>query len=228
MKITIFTGAGISKESGINTFRDKGGIWDLYDPIKVSSKDGWKKDRESVLEFYNLCHEEMKDKIPNKAHKYLAKLEEKHDVTVITQNCDILHEMAGSTNVIHLHGNINETCSSLDRTLIYPYDKPIMIGDLCEKGSQLKPNIVLFGESPSNIIISKAIDALKDCEILIIIGTSLDITYTLDMLEMIDTYETSVFYIDPNPSNFMDSITHVEYIKEKATKGVPDFCKKIM
>jgi NAD-dependent deacetylase len=228
MKITVFTGAGISQESGINTFRDKGGIWEKFDYEEVSSLNGWKKNRESVIDFYNLCWKELRNKVPNDAHSYLAKLEENHDVTILTQNVDNLHEKAGSTNVVHLHGNLNESRSSHSIDLIYPYDKDIKIGDKCEMGSQLRPNVVWFGESPTNESIQKSLEALENCELLLIIDTSLNIGYTLTLLESIDEDKVSVIYIDPNPSDFMDSIYPIDYIKEKASVGMKQIYEGLM
>jgi len=218
MKIVAFTGAGVSKESGINTFRDGDGLWKKYDPEIVSSKVGWKKNREIVIDFYNTVRKEMINKVPNDAHKYLAKLEEYHDVSIITQNVDDLHERAGSTNVIHLHGELNKTQSSLESSITYPYTDDIKIGDKCELGSQIRPHVVLFGELPNNV--EKAYEVLKDCDLLLVIGTSLNIIYTISMLESIDEERTTVIYIDPNPSSVLDGVTHVDYIKEPATVGM--------
>jgi NAD-dependent deacetylase len=217
MKIVAFTGAGISKESGIDTYRDKGGLWDKYDPDEVATLTGWNKNKNKVLEFYNLLRKKLPNYKPNKAHKYLAELEKKFDVTIITQNVDDLHERAGSKNVLHLHGELNKMRST-GTNKIYDCTEDIVVGKLCKDNHQLRPHLVFFGEMPFNV--EKSYEALQDCDLLLIIGTSLNITYTLDMLESIDEEKTSVIYIDPNPDTFMDGITEVEYIKEPATVGV--------
>lgn len=217
MNIVVFTGAGISKESGIDTFRD-GGIWDKYDPDFYATKKGWKQDREEVLSFYNKLRSMYKDSNPNEAHTMISKLQDKHNVTVITQNIDNLHERSGSKKVIHLHGEMTKAQSSLDPKIVYDWNKEINIGDKCEKGSQLRPHLVWFGENPNNI--EQCYEALKNCDLLLIIGTSLSITYTISMLSDINEEKTSVIYIDPDPSMDLEGITHIDYIKEKATIGL--------
>lgn len=222
MKITFFTGAGISKESGISTFRDSDdGLWEKYDIESVASKDGWKLDRETVLEFYNERRNQLNDVEPNDAHKIISDLENDYDITVITQNVDDLHERAGSSKVIHLHGELKKAQSSLDSNLVYDIDSNINIGDKCEKGSQLRPHIVWFGEMPNNV--KESYDQIKDTDIFVIVGTSLSITYTLGMLEEVVNRNIPIYYIDPNPSEYLDGITEANYIKEKATTGLKSF-----
>jgi NAD-dependent deacetylase len=218
MKIVAFTGAGISKESGIDTFRDKGGLWDNYSIEEVADINGWKKDKQKVLDFYNLRRSELDKVEPNDAHKYLTKLSEIAELTIITQNVDDLHERSGAKNVLHLHGELRKMRSTINPNLIYEYKKDIKLGDKCEKGSQLRPHVVWFGEMPFNV--EESYKALEDCDLLLIIGTTLSITYTLDMLEKVDYDKTSVIYIDPEPSDYLDGLTHVEYIKEPATIGL--------
>ena len=220
MNIVAFTGSGISKESGIDTFRDKDGLWENFNVEDYATPAGWKKDREEVLDFYNDMRRMCVDLEPNSAHNYLHLLERDNDVTIITQNVDDLHEKSGSTNVLHLHGELNKSQSSLDRKLTYPLDKDILIGDKCEKGSQLRPHVVWFGEDPNNV--EQSYDALGKCDLLLIVGTSLEITYTLELLASIDENKTSVIYIDPDPSDYMDGICPVEYIREVATKGMKE------
>tara|TARA_R110000772_G_scaffold5691_2_gene20335 strand:- start:1442 stop:2128 length:687 start_codon:yes stop_codon:yes gene_type:complete len=219
MKIVAFTGAGISVESGVDSFRDKEGIWKKFNVEDYATPGGWKRDKELVLNFYNDMREKCKYTHPNNAHKYLAELEKDHDVTIITQNVDDLHERAGSTNVLHLHGELNKNQSSMNPKLVYENcTEPIKIGDKCEKGSQLRPHVVWFGEMPNNV--EESYKALSDCDLLLIVGTSLEITYTIEMLGSIDEENTSVIYIDPNPSDLMDGIMPIEYIREKATVGM--------
>ena len=147
-KIMVFSGAGLSKESGVETFRDSGGdgLWNKHKIEDVATPEGWRKDKELVLNFYNARRSHLKEVEPNDAHKYIAKLEEKFDVINITQNVDNLLERAGSTNVIHLHGDLTKSRSTLNSKLVYDCDGDINIGDKCEKGSQLRPHIIWFNE----------------------------------------------------------------------------------
>jgi len=226
MKIVAFTGAGISRESGIKTFRDNDGLWNNFSIEEVATKEAWGKNPQKVLNFYNQIRSEIDTVSPNVAHKYLKKLEEKHDVTIITQNIDDLHERAGSSKILHLHGEMRKMRSDTYEDLIYDYDEDIKMGDKCEQGFQLRPHVVWFGEMPFNI--EESYQTLSDCDLLLIIGTSLNITYTLDMLSSIDEERTEVIYIDPNPDDFMDGITHVTYIKENATKGVKQLVEELL
>ena len=226
MKIVAFTGAGISKESGIKTFRDDDGLWNNYSIKDVATLEGWGKNPQKVLDFYNERKSEMSSVEPNKAHRYLSKLEGKHDVTVITQNVDDLHERSGSSNVLHLHGEMKKMRSSEYEDLLYDYNKDIKLGDKCEQGFQLRPHVVFFGENPYNV--EESYKALEDCDLLLIIGTSLQITYTLNLLSSIDEEKTEVIYIDPEPDDFMDGITHVTYIKENATTGVGKIVEELL
>jgi len=226
MKIVAFTGAGISRESGIKTFRDNDGLWNNFSIEEVATKDAWTKNPQKVLDFYNQRRSEIDTVSPNDAHKYLKKLEEKHDVTIITQNIDDLHERVGSSKILHLHGEMRKMRSDTYEDLIYDYNEDIKMGDKCEQGFQLRPHVVWFGELPYNV--EESYQALSDCDLLLIIGTSLNITYTLDMLSSIDEERTEVIYIDPNPDDFMDGITHVTYIKENATRGVKELVEELL
>ncbi len=171
-KLVVLTGAGISAESGISTFRDSGGLWEGHDIMEVASPEGWRKNMELVLDFYNKRRKQALEAKPNEAHLELARLEEYFDVTIITQNVDNLHEKAGSSKVIHLHGELSKSQSSKDPSLIYEMSGwEIKPGDLCEKGSQLRPFIVWFGEQVP--MMEKAIDAAAEADIFAIIGTSL-------------------------------------------------------
>lgn len=234
-KLAVFTGAGISKESGIPTFRDKiDGLWYNYKVEDVATIEGWKKDRSKVLEFHNLIRKQIKDVEPNDAHKLLKKLEDTYEVTVITQNIDNIHEKAGSSNILHLHGELtkarsclyNHKTSSFDEIIDIGYDD-INIGDKCLKtGSQLRPHTVLFGEYPYNV--NEAYKAIKDCDILIIIGTSLEIGYTLTLLREAKP-TTEIYFIDPQPVKYLDSYGFiVNYIEKKATEGMRELYEKLM
>lgn len=171
-KLVVLTGAGISAESGIATFRDSNGLWEGHDVMEVASPEGWRKNRELVLDFYNQRRKQALTVKPNPAHYCLADLEKHFDVTVVTQNVDNLHEKAGSTNIIHLHGELFKSQSTLDPSLVYDMDGwELKIGDKCEKGSQLRPFIVWFGEMVP--MMEPAIEAAIEADIFAVIGTSL-------------------------------------------------------
>tara|TARA_R110000803_G_scaffold13218_3_gene37292 strand:+ start:8098 stop:8844 length:747 start_codon:yes stop_codon:yes gene_type:complete len=229
MKIVVFTGAGVSKESGIDTFRDSGGTWEEYNVEDVATPAGWKKDRELVLEFYNTRRKQLSEVEPNDAHKLIAELEKDHDVTIVTQNVDDLHERAGSTKVYHLHGELTKSQSGLDPKLTYNCGyEPTVIGQKCEMGSQLRPHVVWFGEYPNNVI--EAYEAIGECDTLLIIGTTLFIEYTTQMLGSVriphnkNMGKAEVFFIDPNPTTILDHrVKDINYIKEPATVGMKKF-----
>jgi len=171
-KLVVLTGAGISAESGISTFRDAGGLWEGHDIMEVASPEGWKKNRELVLDFYNQRRKQALTCQPNEAHLELARLEERVDVTIVTQNVDNLHEKAGSSKIIHLHGELFKSQSTLDPSLVYEMDGwEIKVGDKCEKGSQLRPFIVWFGEMVP--MMEPAIDVAIEADIFAVIGTSM-------------------------------------------------------
>ena len=227
-KIAVLTGAGVSAESGISTFRDNGGLWDKYDPQVVASIDGWRADRKLLLDFYNMQRLQLKDAKPNAAHLAIAALEKDYDVTVITQNIDNLHERAGSTRIIHLHGELTKVrpeYGEYDRTFSEKevFDigyTEIHLGDKAPNGSQLRPHIVWFGESVP--MIEKAIEAVQEADILLIVGTSLQV-YPAAGLYRYANWSTPVYVIDPNDLMVRDSrLTH---IKEPATKGMETFRK---
>lgn len=229
MKIVVFTGAGVSKESGIDTFRDSDGTWEKHSVEDVATPEGWKKNRELVLEFYNDRRKQLSKVEPNEAHKLIGELEKDHDVTVITQNVDDLHERGGSTKVLHLHGELTKVQSSLDNKLVYHVGyKPTEIGEKCDKGSQLRPHVVWFGEYPNNIL--ESVEELKDCDVLLIIGTTLFIEYTTSLLGSVrdKRKDTKVYFIDPNPTTILDHrVKGIEYIKEPATVGVKKFVEEL-
>ena len=173
-KIVVLTGAGISAESGLSTFRDSGGLWDGHDILEVASIDGWYKNPEKVLDFYNTRRKQLVNVKPNKAHLFLAKLEDNYDVTIITQNVDDLHERAGSSNIIHLHGQLTKARSEINPKILVDIQyNDIAIGDMAEDGYQLRPAIVWFGEMVP--LIQKAVNIVKNADYLIVIGTSLEV-----------------------------------------------------
>lgn len=171
-KLVVLTGAGISAESGISTFRDAGGLWEGHDVMEVASPEGWRKNRELVLDFYNQRRKQALTCQPNEAHLELARLEEFFDVTIVTQNVDNLHEKAGSTKIIHLHGELFKSQSTLDPNLVYEMKGwELKVGDKCEKGSQLRPYIVWFGEMVP--MMDVAIEVAHEADIFAVIGTSM-------------------------------------------------------
>lgn len=225
-RITVLTGAGVSAESGLSTFRDAGGLWEGYDVMEVASPEGWQKNRELVLRFYNERRVQLKDAKPNAAHFAIAELEKKYDVTVITQNVDDLHERAGSTNVLHLHGELIKARSSTDPELIYEIGyKEICIGEKCEKGSQLRPHIVWFGEMVP--MMEEAADIVMEADIFIVVGTSLVVYPAASLVEytkpgipkyIIDLIKPDMFYLPRG----------VKFIEEKAGTGMPMLANELL
>ena len=217
MKLVFFTGSGISQESGIPTFRDRFGIWTEINPMDVAHKDAWKKNKPLVLEFHNKLRRMVIDAKPNEAHRFIAQLESNHEVLVVTQNVDDLHERAGSSKVIHLHGNLMESRSTLNPNLVYPCVEDLNIGDRCEKGSQLRPNVVWFGEELNFKDYNIVFQEIKECDFLIIIGTSLEVSPANDLVRNPDC---SIIVIDPNPAEEFIKRRNIKFIKENASIGI--------
>ena len=196
-KISILTGAGMSAESGIRTFRDANGLWEDHDIMEVASYQGWVINKELVLKFYNDRRRQLKDVEPNAGHKGLVELESKYDVTIITQNVDNLHERAGSKNIIHLHGELTKSRSTTNEHLVYDCEGDIKLGDRCERGSQLRPHIVWFGEMVP--MLDVAAKVVERTDIVVIIGTSMQV-YPAASLVSYAPYDAPIYYIDPKPS----------------------------
>jgi len=216
-KVVVLTGAGISAESGIPTFRDAGGLWEGYDVTDVASPEGWSKNPEMVLDFYNQRRKKALEVMPNPGHKFLADLEEYFDLVIVTQNVDDLHEKAGSTKVIHLHGNLFQSRSTLDPDLIYEIQGwELNIGDKCEKGSQLRPNIVWFGETVPTMDL--AIQETLSADIFIIVGTSLAVYPAAGLLEYVRD-PVPKFIIDPNLPEISKK-PNLNLINEKGSVGM--------
>ena len=195
-KIVVLSGAGVSAESGIKTFRDSGGLWEGYDVMEVASPEGWARDQELVLDFYNQRRKNALSAKPNEGHIILAELEKHFSVTVVTQNIDNLHEKAGSTNVIHLHGELFKSRSTSDPTLIYDIEGwELRTGDKCEKGSQLRPHIVWFGEMVP--MMEVAVEETLTADIFIVIGTSLQVYPAAGLLQYVKS-SVPKYIIDPN------------------------------
>ena len=218
-KIVILTGAGISAESGINTFRDADGLWEGHDVMDVASPEGWRRNQELVLDFYNQRRRQLKTVAPNAAHLALKELEKQYDVVVVTQNVDDLHERGGSTNIIHLHGELRKVRSTGDEDLIYDWDEDCVLGDRCKKGYQLRPHIVWFGEAVPAL--EAAVDEIYDADHILIIGTSMQV-YPAAGLVGYAPRNANIYYIDPKPSiNYeLQQRSKLEVIPEAATTGV--------
>ncbi len=225
-KVAVFTGAGISAESGIPTFRDKmSGLWEKYNTDIVADSRGWAKHPEMVLDFHNQLRKQIYDCHPNDAHKALRDLEKEGKVTIVTQNIDDLHERAGSSNIIHLHGELLKCRSTFNPSLKYDCRGSIEMGDKCEKGSQLKPDTVLFGEMPR--LVDEGYTAISNADYVIIIGTSFPIGYTLEMFKNIK-HEAKVYYVDPEPRKYLDAYgLKIEYIMKGAVEGVRELVNRI-
>ncbi len=219
MKLVVLTGAGMSAESGIATFRDSNGLWEGHDVMEVASPEGWQKDQDLVQNFYNERRKNLFAVQPNDGHNLLQKLESHFDVSIITQNVDDLHERAGSSSVLHLHGKLKEARSTVDPNLIYELDNwELKKGDLCDKGSQLRPNIVWFGEAVPNI--EPAIELCQSADLLVIVGTSL-LVYPAASLYTYIKPHVPIYLIDPNEIETSSSnpFTH---IKKGGSEGLKD------
>lgn len=225
MKIVVLTGAGVSAESGISTFRDADGLWEGHDVMEVATPQGWAKNQELVLKFYNDRRRQLKEVEPNAAHIALKQLEEKHDVVIITQNVDNLHERAESSNIIHLHGELNKV-----RCIEHPNDvkvwtEDLHTGDLSDAGYQLRPHIVWFGEAVP--MLDTAIGEMRDADIAIIIGTSMQVYPAASLIDFVsDTCE--IYYIDPKPhiSYELKQQENLTVIEKKAGVGVVELVEK--
>ena len=195
-KMVVLSGAGMSAESGLRTFREMGGLWEEYDVYEVASPGGWQKDRSLVLRFYNERRKQLLEASPNAGHLALVKLEQYFDVRIVTQNVDDLHERAGSSHVLHLHGEIRKARSTADPDLIYDIDGwKLEEGDLCEKGSQLRPHVVWFGEAVPAI--EEAAREVSAAEIFVIIGTSMNVYPAAGLINYVPD-GTPIYIIDPN------------------------------
>ncbi len=220
--IVILTGAGMSAESGLKTFRDANGLWEGHNVTEVATPDGFHANPELVLEFYNQRRRQLQQVEPNFAHYGIAQLEKDYEVSVITQNVDDLHERAGSKHVIHLHGELLKVRSSFDVTDIQEWKKDLLLGDTCKKGYQLRPHIVWFGEAVP--MIDKAIDVFMTADILAIIGTSLQVYPAASLIHYVP-HGTPIYFIDPKPT--LESKQNLTVIAENATVGIKQFIELI-
>ena len=224
-KLVVLSGAGISAESGIPTFRDSDGLWEGFDVRQVATPEGWEENPELVLDFYNQRRKKALEVKPNRGHEILAELEELFEVTVVTQNVDDLHERAGSSNVIHLHGSLFESRSTKDERLVYAIEGwELNIGDMCEKGSQLRPNIVWFGEMVP--LMDKAAQIAASADIFLVVGTSLSVYPAAGLINYVP-YEALKYVVDPK----LPTITNVPYLKlieNKASSGMELVKKELL
>ncbi|OUS02757.1 NAD-dependent protein deacylase [Flavobacteriales bacterium 33_180_T64] len=216
--LVVLTGAGMSAESGIKTFRDADGLWEGHDVMEVATPQGFAKNPELVLEFYNQRRQQLHDVKPNSAHIDLANLEAHYKITIITQNVDDLHERAGSSNVIHLHGELLKVRSTKNYSDIKTWTNNLNLGDLCNSGHQLRPHIVWFGEDVP--MIEKAINICKSADILLIIGTSMQVYPAAGLMDYV-SHNTPIFFIDPKPA--IENKSNLTVITESATKGLKTF-----
>ena len=223
--LVVLTGAGISQESGLKTFRDMGGLWEEYDITEVASPVAWKRNPELVLKFYNERRKQLINAKPNAAHIALAELEKHFNTYIITQNVDNLHERAGSKNVLHLHGELIKARSTVDPNLIYELKHwELKLGDKCEKGSQLRPHIVWFGEAVPAI--EQAVEIATTADIFVVIGTSLNV-YPAAGLINYTKENTPIYLIDPNNVDITD-YKQIEFINKKASIGTQLLAKKLI
>ncbi|MEN8125268.1 MAG: NAD-dependent deacylase [Bacteroidota bacterium] len=220
--IVVLTGAGISAESGVKTFRDSGGLWEGHDVMEVASPQGWNADKEMVLEFYNQRRKQLLTVQPNKAHFLLSELEKFYKVSIITQNVDDLHERGGALNVLHLHGELFKVRSTRYEDLIYDWKKDLNLGDLCDEGYQLRPHIVWFGEAVP--MLGKAIEITQKADIFIIIGTSMQV-YPAASLIQYTKPKIPIYFIDPNPANTISYHDNITVFSENASTGMERLMK---
>jgi len=223
-KIVILTGAGISAESGIKTFRDAKGLWEGHNVMDVASPLGWKKNQDLVLDFYNQRRAQLHEVEPNAGHLALARLDEYFDVSIVTQNVDNLHERAGSKNVLHLHGELFRARSTADENLIYDWTGPLNSGDKCEKGAQLRPHIVWFGEAVP--LMEHAIKLAEIADIFMVIGTSM-LVYPAAGLINYKPDKIPVYFIDPNPA-LLTKDPNFKIVAETAVNGLPPVVNEII
>ena len=216
--LVVLSGAGMSAESGINTFRDADGLWEGHDVMEVASPQGFAANPDLVYDFYNQRRKQLFEVKPNNGHLSLAKLENDYKISIITQNVDDLHERAGSSNVIHLHGELRKARSTKDENYVIDWDTDLTEGDKDEKGFPLRPHIVWFGEAVP--LLDNAVKLVSQADIVLIIGTSLQVYPAASLFEFAPA-NAPVFYIDPKPASAIPS--HVSVIKKGASEGLQEF-----
>ena len=222
-KIVVLSGAGISAESGLKTFRDENGLWEGHDVMEVASPMAWENNRELVLDFYNQRRRQLLQVEPNAAHYAIVELEKKYEVQIITQNVDDLHERAGSSNVLHLHGELLKARSTFDENLVMDWRKDIRNGDFCEHNKQLRPHIVWFGEAVP--MFEKAVDHCTTADILIIVGTSMQVYPAAGLVDFIPK-KCPVYFVDPKPN--ISENASLQIISKKAVEGIPKVVAQLL
>lgn len=222
--IVVLTGAGISAESGISTFRDAGGLWEGHDVMEVATPQGWKKNAGLVLEFYNQRRKNVRESMPNPGHKALVELEQHFNVQIITQNVDDLHERAGSSNILHLHGELVKSRSSVDERLLYDCPGDINLGDRCKKGSQLRPHVVWFGEAVPAM--EPAIKICQQADIFLVVGTSLVVYPAASLLHYTQS-GVPIYIVDPSRPE-VRATPNLHFIEKPASIGMPHLAKELI
>lgn len=224
-RVVVLTGAGISAESGLKTFRDANGLWEGHDVMEVASPEGFARNPDLVLEFYNQRRRQLRQVEPNKGHTALVMLESVFDVQIITQNVDNLHEKAGSSKVVHLHGELLKIRSTVKEDHILPWTEDLKMGDVDPEGHQLRPHIVWFGEMVP--LLEKAISITEQAHILIIIGTSMQVYPAASLVNYVQP-NTPIYFIDPRPSVNKNDFENLTIIPETASMGVPNLVAALL
>ena len=224
-KLVVLTGAGISAESGIKTFRDSDGLWEGHNVMDVATPEGWRKNPALVLDFYNQRRKQLKEVQPNLGHQILAELEQDFDVFIITQNVDDLHERAGSSNVLHLHGELLKVRSTQNPNYILDWQEDLNFGDFDDTKNQLRPHIVWFGEDVPAL--DEAIAITQNADYFAVIGTSLQVYPAAGLIDFTPR-ETPIFYIDPKPAKISNLRNPLDIIPMCATDGVPFLKTKLL
>jgi NAD-dependent deacetylase len=223
-RIVVLTGAGMSAESGLKTFRDADGLWEGHDVMEVASPQGFARNPELVLEFYNQRRRQLLEVSPNQGHLALAELEAQFDVSIVTQNIDNLHEQAGSTHVVHLHGELFKVRSTRDENHILEWKKDLVLGDTDPYGHQLRPHIVWFGEMVP--LLQTAAQITQQADILIIVGTSMQVYPAASLIHYVDT-RTPIYFIDPRPNVRESDFGNLTVIPKTAVAGVPPLVEQL-
>ena len=225
-KLVVLSGAGMSAESGLRTFREMGGLWEEYDVYEVASPGGWQKDRELVLRFYNERRKQLLEAEPNAGHLGLVELEKFFEVWIVTQNIDDLHERAGSSRILHLHGEIRKARSTADPSLVYDIEGwKLEEGDLCEKGSQLRPHVVWFGETLPEAPLAAALDLSENCDLFLVIGTSSMVQPAASLPRY--ALRSKIFTIEVNPEPTQISEIANEYIQSNSGIALPKLLEEM-
>ena len=223
--LVVLTGAGISAESGIETFRGADGLWEGHDIMEVASPEGFHNNPELVLDFYNQRRKQLNMVMPNKAHLNLVDLEKYYKVHIVTQNVDDLHERAGSSSIVHLHGELKKVRSTFKESLIYDWKNDLFLGNKCELGFQLRPHIVWFGEAVP--MLDKAIDISELADVLVIIGTSMQVYPAASLINFVKK-DTPIYFIDQKPTISESDFSNLSIIKENAIIGTEILLKKLI